>query len=553
MCVGCRAVWPINYEISPVAKQQHTSCPITNFAQGDVSLPACGVHVMWARDPRQTLTAPDHIRRLQLLNLSYQERESDEMGYAKDQRVGLGIDNVVTSPSASGSVHPASVVNEPTRSALVAHLLATLNGQTQLLRSAAEVAVELRPEERDAVRRALVELGRVVRIDLGDDGRRETPGMQGVGTPKIEVESAERSFFSAGTMPMAVERRPSRLVIPTPTGGAGIAGEELNPSSPRTPDPSFCPGAILKHGNNEQTNTTVDTTVTTTTTTSTTHVDNTTTTMSDPSIQDDGLPKNIPPASQATYYNQMLLHCLSATTSWATRHKSLLLSKCECSVPSTPTVSSGPFRPPTRKPTGRLGGGPQQQQQPLPLPTPTHSASSSSTGSHPTRRPPNQDCFLHKALASPHKVTLPQWTHALRRYHDAQRIPPQLLANPKSFCGEIQPVDEVYHSAKSKKIKNDRELLALVMVARQYCFQLKDLERCGELDALYGVIEEGVALEKRGRMGEMDTPVTVVGEKKEGGEEWSTVERKKRWSKAKSGVLARGIGHSSTWPRAGDC
>ena len=101
-----------------------------------------------------------------------------------------------------------------------------------------------------------------------------------------------------------------------------------------------------------------------------------------------------------------------------------------------------------------------------------------------------------RAITAADELTLPQWTHLLRRLADARALPRAAVARLESFCGEIQPVDEVRHAAAKRKRKSDRDLLALVQAARVFCWQLRDWPRCEQLDELYAAIEEDIALRR---------------------------------------------------------
>jgi len=102
----------------------------------------------------------------------------------------------------------------------------------------------------------------------------------------------------------------------------------------------------------------------------------------------------------------------------------------------------------------------------------------------------------HVQITSKNDLTLPQWTRLLRRLSDAKGIQRSMVSHLESFNGEIQPVDEVRHACSKKKEKSDRDLLALVQATRCFCWQLRDWEKCEQLDDLYGTIEARIALAK---------------------------------------------------------
>lgn len=95
-------------------------------------------------------------------------------------------------------------------------------------------------------------------------------------------------------------------------------------------------------------------------------------------------------------------------------------------------------------------------------------------------------------------LTLPQWTHLLRRLADSRSIEREMVSRLESFSGEIQPVDEVRHAHVKNKEKSDRDLLALVQTTRCFCWQLRDWEKCEQLDDLYGVIKEIIEITSSG-------------------------------------------------------
>lgn len=102
-------------------------------------------------------------------------------------------------------------------------------------------------------------------------------------------------------------------------------------------------------------------------------------------------------------------------------------------------------------------------------------------------------------ITHPSDLSLPQWTHLLRRLSDAKGLKREMVSRIESFNGEIQPVDEVRHACSKRKWKSDRDLLALVQVTRTFCWQLRDWERCRDLDRFYEVVEQYIAVEKRRR------------------------------------------------------
>ena len=111
----------------------------------------------------------------------------------------------------------------------------------------------------------------------------------------------------------------------------------------------------------------------------------------------------------------------------------------------------------------------------------------------PLCRTPRQNDIVRKD-----DLTLPQWTHLLRRLADSRSIEREMVSRLESFSGEIQPVDEVRHAHVKNKEKSDRDLLALVQTTRCFCWQLRDWEKCEQLDDLYGVIKEIIEIASSG-------------------------------------------------------
>ncbi|KAI5796593.1 hypothetical protein EDC01DRAFT_651989 [Geopyxis carbonaria] len=95
-------------------------------------------------------------------------------------------------------------------------------------------------------------------------------------------------------------------------------------------------------------------------------------------------------------------------------------------------------------------------------------------------------------IKSQHDLSLPQWTHLLRRLSDAKGLTRNMVSRIESFNGEIQPVDEVRHAFSKNKQKSDRDLLALVQTTRVFCWQLRDWDKCQDLDDLYTTIEQRI-------------------------------------------------------------
>lgn len=92
-------------------------------------------------------------------------------------------------------------------------------------------------------------------------------------------------------------------------------------------------------------------------------------------------------------------------------------------------------------------------------------------------------------IESPADLSLPHWTHLLRRISDARGLQKEMVSRIESFNGDISPVDELQHAFKKEKVKSDRDLLALIQLARNFCWQLKDWDRCRSLDDLYSLVD----------------------------------------------------------------
>ncbi|KAF8246040.1 hypothetical protein K440DRAFT_662383 [Wilcoxina mikolae CBS 423.85] len=121
-----------------------------------------------------------------------------------------------------------------------------------------------------------------------------------------------------------------------------------------------------------------------------------------------------------------------------------------------------------------------------------------------------------RPISNKHDLTLPQWTHLLRRLSDAKGLKREMVSRIESFNGEIQPVDEVRHACSKNKEKSDRDLLALVQITRCFCWQLRDWEKCEQLDDLYGTIEEAIDIARRERQERRElAAATAEGGRKE--------------------------------------
>jgi len=113
-----------------------------------------------------------------------------------------------------------------------------------------------------------------------------------------------------------------------------------------------------------------------------------------------------------------------------------------------------------------------------------------------------QLCLTAKSnpISKPDDLSLPHWTHLLRRISDARGLQKNMVSRIESFNGDISPVDEVRHAFTKNKVKSDRDLLALVQLTRNFCWQLKDWDRCGDLDTLYTLLEKTIREAKRRKL-----------------------------------------------------
>lgn len=95
-------------------------------------------------------------------------------------------------------------------------------------------------------------------------------------------------------------------------------------------------------------------------------------------------------------------------------------------------------------------------------------------------------------IENPTDLSLPHWTHLLRRISDARGLQKEMVSRIGSFNGDISPVDELQHAFKKEKFKSDRDLLALIQLTRNFCWQLKDWDRCKDLDDLYSLVDKEI-------------------------------------------------------------
>ncbi|RPB24667.1 hypothetical protein L211DRAFT_837031 [Terfezia boudieri ATCC MYA-4762] len=193
---------------------------------------------------------------------------------------------------------------------------------------------------------------------------------------------------------------------------------------------------------------------------------------------------HIPREDQHVYFVQMMNCCLSAVYEWFERNREVLLENCECTILNVGNTSHATHIPPegyfSTNPTGATLTKQQKKRLKKHLAAATADAGGTLTpiqSGNPGDGTPTRPsvCLLH-TVTSVNSLNLPRWTHHLRRLVEHGRIPPSIISNRDSFSGEIQ--------------------LALVQQARTFCWQLKDWERCRQLDELYGVLEDKIKLVK---------------------------------------------------------
>lgn len=139
-------------------------------------------------------------------------------------------------------------------------------------------------------------------------------------------------------------------------------------------------------------------------------------------------------------------------------------------------------------------------------------------------------------IESPTDLSLPHWTHLLRRISDARGLQKEMVSRIESFNGDISPVDELQHAFKKEKVKSDRDLLALIQLTRNFCWQLKDWDRCKDLDVLYTILDKDIRqVTRNGSQTSRKRRPRLRGEESSGG----------------SGFGVRAPHRqSATWPRA---
>ncbi|KAI5808219.1 hypothetical protein DFH27DRAFT_522870 [Peziza echinospora] len=498
---------------------------------------------------------------LHLHDLHYSDRVSDELGHPPP---------TTTSTSAESS----NVVAEKCRAAMAAQLIGFLRVQNGFLESAGDAALELHEEEKVYVRKYLLRMAHLLRIqfqgsedeDPGDDD--ETEGVSGYNNRLAVIGSGASGGGGGRRNGHHNHHNPGRMNVhahPTIEIDAdGSGAGDLDPSGPQIHNGGgFRVGeiAILLRSNNASAEASTASLELPSlpqpqpTAGETIPLQQAEEALSPPhqpppqaqaadqeaysstvTIAEDGEPlqeTHISQETQLRYFEKIMECCLESVYDWFEKHKEILLVDCECSgniavngSNSGPgiTANAGAFSSGNHpistggvsgtSPADGSGGGGipltksqrkklAKHRQQLHLAaagtaTPSTAPSNPPTNgsiSPPHPNPPIQRCHLHQ-ITSATSITLPRWTHYLRRLADRDRIPKHIVGDLVSFSGEIQPVDEVRHAVRKGKVKTDRDLLALVQQARKFCWQLRDWAKCRELDQLYEVVEGRVRLEK---------------------------------------------------------
>jgi len=476
------------------------------------------IRSLWVKDVNKTLSHHDRQERADFVDLTYPERSTEERGELPGHSMG----------EADGheDINCPVALSETVRRAMAIQLTGTLELHNHFLRSASDAVLELTPQEKDKVRESLTSMANLLRIELNTTGSSASGIVQtspeghhrSFSTPAIEVSTEAPttngpcSYAEAvciGLQPPKVgpwadetevtmnpSNEPQKCQMKTqrihilsrsnsPSRGESASSvpptADIQSSSGKASievlEPNLPISALRRVG----TNTTVLST-------------------------EEGEPPqetHIPPEEQHVYFVQMMNCCLGAVYEWFEKNREVLLKNCECTI-----LNAGDISHTTPMPEGHLGANPsgasltkhQKRRLKKNLAAATTDAGrpltpnqSGTPGDGTPTRP--SVCLLH-TVTSVDSLNLPRWTHHLRRLVEQGRIPPSIISNRDSFSGEIQPVDEVRHAVNKHKQKTDRDLLALVQQARKFCWQLKDWERCRQLDELYGLLEDKIKLVK---------------------------------------------------------
>ena len=477
-CLNCHFVLPSN--AAEKAEEHRHKCtqnkkvemestsggPVVGGMRGETSGNQGGkVCLRWVNDLQLVLNQHLEKDHGSFVDLDYPERAMEEQG--------KGPERV---PIEDGTRNTA--LCEPTRTAIASQVVGNLKLQYEFLLNASVVALELKPREKDDVREYLCKIARILRFDTPPIGSNPTialvpapfPAEEGrqvpiardkdeLGTPAPNSGISPVRILSRSTSP------PRQPVVEEPTSTESHP-QLLVTTQPPCPAPTVVSPPLNQNSQGRAV-----------------------------FITDEGEPLleiHIPQETQQKYYEKMMDYCLDAVYDWFTKNRDVLLRNCECTNPM-PLVGEN-----TDNGAVPSSKGKRAKKNHLDASRITYNTGSGGEGCPGTVR---VRCFLHDVTCRT-THTLPRWTHHLRRLVEQNRIPPYIIANKDSFSGEIQPVDEVRHALRKNKTKTDRDLLALVQQVRKFCWQLKDWEKCKELDRLYGVLEDFIRFTKDQEMKE---------------------------------------------------
>ncbi|KAF8426189.1 hypothetical protein EV426DRAFT_704118 [Tirmania nivea] len=481
----------------------------------------------WVKDVNKILSQQDKLERTDFVNLEYTERSAEERGEQPECSIGeeAGDPEGINTPV---------ILPETVRSAIVKQLTGTLQLYNDFLRTASDAVIALTSHEKDEVRKYLTSMANLLQIKLittgsstlgvaqadpmSNRGSVPTPAIEistevpttnrpltyaqtarsGLQPPKVEsLEDETEAILNPSNEPKKCQINPQCILSRSNSPSRGACAPLSPPLTCIQPKPESKVGmesppeqappealelnlpmsALRRVGSNTVVLTTVE---------------------GEP-LQETHIPRE----DQQVYFVQMMHCCLDAVYEWFERNREVLLENCECTI-----LNPGDTSHKAHTPEGYFGANPtgailtKQQKKRLKKQLAAavadagglHNPNQSGTSGDGTPTRPSV-CLLH-TVTSVRSLNLPRWTHYLRRLVEHGRIPPSIISNRDSFSGEIQPVDEVRHAVNKKKQKTDRGLLALVQQARTFCWQLKDWERCMQLDELYGLLEDKIKLVK---------------------------------------------------------
>ena len=510
-CVDCQHVFPGSKTDKAethgqTCTGQNTVRPYSNHKEVGLGIQRptlrAKIRYLWVKDVNKILSQQDRQERAEFVDLAYPERSAEERGEQPERFTGDEAGN------PEGTSSPVTL-SETVRSAMAKQLIGTLRVHNDFLSTASEAVMELTCHEKDKVREYLISMANLLRIELNTQRGSITPIIEistevpttnglpyaqtvctGLQPPKMKSWADEAEpILNPSNEPEKCQINPLTILsrsnspsrgpsAPPPPPAAGIqSGPKANidaPSKkPEVLEPSLPISALKRVG----TNTIV------------------VTTEAGEPLQETHIPRE----DQQEYFKQMMNCCLDAVYEWFEENREVLLENCECRI-----LNAGETSQVVHKPEGYFDANPTStqltKQQKRRLKKHLAAAAADAGGSpaanqNGTPGDGTAKCLLHN-VTSVHSLNLPRWTHHLRRLVEHGRIPPSIISNRDSFSGEIQPVDEVRHAVNKGKQKTDRDLLALVQQARTFCWQLKDWERCRQLDELYGLLEDRINLVK---------------------------------------------------------